>query len=423
MADTAIVGLYLGAASLAGVGASSSVQFLVLGFCNGTGYGVTIPIAQAFGAGDFPTMRRRIYVGLISLMSLSVVIAAACALACPWILRLLATPDDIFDEAYSYLVVIFLGIPFTMLYNALSGIMRAAGDSRTPFCFLLIAVTLNIALDLLFIIAFGMGVFGAALATVLSQGISGFLCAFFIIFKLRVLVPQRTDRIWSWPSCRCLLGMGVPMGLQFSIKAIGSMVMQAANNSLGSMYSASFAAATKIKQLAISPFEALGSAVSTFASQNYGAHDIGRIRKGIAQGTCVTGLLGVILSVLLAVFGRSMCLMFVSRGEEDILNAAGRFLRLGGGFYWTMAVLQVFRQTLQGLGFTKRAVFSGVVEMIVRIALSSALVPRLGYTAVCIMDPAAWGAAALYLTPTLFWSLRSASRRLSQGSATRARDM
>lgn len=405
MADSAIVGHYLGPLSLAGVGASSSVQFLVLGFCTGTCVGTAIPVAQRFGANDLSDMRRCIFIGLVSLLGLSIIIAAFCALFCPAILRLLATPDDIFGDAYSYLFVIFLGIPFTMLYNALSGIMRAAGDSRTPFYFLLIAVTLNIGLDLLFIIVFGMGVFGAALATIISQGVSGALCAVFIIFKSKVLVPKKEDCVWSWVSCKNILFIGVPMGLQFSITAVGSMVMQAANNGLGSFYVSSFTAATKIKQLMICPFNAIGSAVSTFASQNYGAGELQRIRKGILQGTIIATLAGAVLGLISIFFGRSMCLMFVSSSEKNLLDAAGQYLRIIGYFYWAMGILIVLRTTVQGLGFTRRMLVAGVIEMLARTFVSFAFVPALGYTAICIADPSAWLSALVYIIPTLFWCI------------------
>ena len=269
--DSAIVGRVLGANALAAVGASSSVQFLVLGFCTGICCGFGIPLAKYFGAGDRDKMRCCIFNSALLTAGAAVIITTVCAVFCTAILHMLSTPDNIFGDAYSYLLIIFLGIPFTLLYNLLACILRAVGDSRTPFIFLGISSVLNIFLDLLFIVVFRMGCAGAAAATVTAQAVSGVLCFIYIKKHFPELALSPQDRQANGKMIWQLITMGVPMGLQYSITAIGSMVMQSANNSLGSVYISGFTAGMRIKQFAMCPFDAIATAVSVFCGQNLGA--------------------------------------------------------------------------------------------------------------------------------------------------------
>ena len=413
MADAAIVGLYLGSSSFAAVGASGSVQFFILGFCMGLCVGFSIPVSQRFGADDLGRMRCFIFTGTVTLVVFSLALAATCVILCTRILQLMKTPPDIFAEAWDYLCTIFAGMPFLIFYNFFSGNLRAAGDSKSPFCFLLVSITLNIILDLAFIVLFHWGVRGAALATVISQAVSGALCLIYILARVRVLVPQREERHWRVSDCATLLSMGIPMGLQFSITAIGSMVLQAANNSLGSLYVSAFSAAGKIKQLMMSPFDAIGAAVSTFAAQNFGAQKSDRIRRGIAQGLLAAMAYGVVACLVLIFAGQSLCLMFVKAQQKEILEAAGLYSRVSGFFFWLIAILNVVRPTVQSLGFTKRTIFSGVVEMFARCFVTFVFVPRFAFLAVCFADPAAWLCAVLYMSFTLLWCLRKIERDMS----------
>ncbi len=236
MVDAAIVGRYLGTDQLAAVGASSSVQFLVMGFCIGICVGFAIPVAQRYGAEDHKSMRAFIFQGAVLAAIAAILVTTLCAILCPAILRLLSTPSAIYQDAYDYLFVIFLGIPFSILYNYQASILRAVGDSKTPFFFLAFSTVLNIALDLLCIVVFQLGCGGAAIATITAQAISGVCCFFYIIIRYQMLHPQKEDRYMDRQKVQILLTMGLPMGLQFSITAIGSMVMQSANNSLGATY-------------------------------------------------------------------------------------------------------------------------------------------------------------------------------------------
>ena len=284
IADAAIVGKFLGSNALASVGASSSIQFLVLGFCIGICCGFAIPVAQRFGAKDLKEMRSYIFHSYLMTLFFAVFLTAACVICCHGILHLLKTPKNIYGNAYRYLLIIFFGIPFTLLYNLLAGMLRAIGDSRTPFFLLVCSTILNIGLDLLFILVFGWGCAGAAIATISAQGISGILCLLVIIKRFPILNLKKADLVYQGQKMKTLTTMGIPMGLQYSITAIGSMVMQSANNGLGSVYVSGFTAAMRIKQFAMCPFDALATAVSTFVSQNYGAGRFDRIKKGIKQG-------------------------------------------------------------------------------------------------------------------------------------------
>jgi putative MATE family efflux protein len=398
--DAAIVGKTLGEDALAGVGASASVQFLVLGFCIGVACGFAVPIAQRFGAQDEKALRLYVFNAAILTVILAIILPLVCCLLCPNILQLLSTPDDIYDLAYQYLLIIFLGIPFTLLYNLLSGILRSVGDSRTPFLFLAFSTCLNIFLDLFCILVLKWGVAGAAIATITSQAVSGILCLVYILKRIPLLRLHRQDMVPSGRAARMLLLMGLPMGLQFSITAIGSMVMQSANNGLGTAYVTSFTASTRIKQFMMCPFDAIANAASVFCGQNLGARKPDRIRRGLLIA-CGLGVgYGIFAGVVLVCFGRTLSTIFISASSTEILNLSAKYLRYIGCFFWLLGILNTCRLCTQGLGFSGRAVFSGVAEMIARTVVCLGFVSACGYTAICLADQAAWFAACLYIVPT-----------------------
>jgi len=406
MIDAAVVGRYLGTKALAAVGASSSVQFLVMGFCIGICCGFGIPVAQRFGAKDYNAMRSCIFhAGLLSAVS-ALVLAVSCSFLCPAILHMLSTPGDIYQEAYRYLLILFTGIPFTILYNLLSGILRAAGDSKTPFMFLVFSVILNIVLDLLCIMVFGRGCAGAAAATITAQAASGILCFVYMWKKFPIFKLSKKDCKVKGSILRHMVSMGVPMGLQYSVTAIGSMVMQSANNGLGSVYVSGFTAGMRIKQFAMCPFDAVATAVSTFCSQNLGAGKTARIKKGFREGIITGVLYGLCAGTVLIFFGGKLSEIFISASETKVLAASAKYLRCLGFFYWALGILNVSRMTVQGIGYPGRAIFSGVVEMFARIAVSKIFVPVYGFTAICFADQTAWVSAILYIVPVYFICLK-----------------
>lgn len=407
--DAAIVGQSLGAQALASVGASTSVQFLVLGFCMGSCTGFGIPVAKYFGAGDLKHMKNIIFNGAVLTAVIAVIITVLCTLLCPWILQVLSVQSDIYANAYSYLMIIFLGLPFTLLYNYLSSILRAVGDSRTPFLFLAFSAVLNIFLDLFFILVAGWGCAGAAFATIAAQAISGILCLIVIIRRMEVLWLSKENRVVRGDSITELLQMGLPTGLQFSITAIGSMVMQSANNGLGGDYVSAFTAGAKLKQFTMCPFDAIATSVSVFCSQNYGAGKIDRIHKGLRQGIAVGVGYGLFAGLILIFAGRPLSMIFVSKDASGVLDASAKYLRCMGYFYWSLGILNVTRMVTQGLGHSGRAFFSGVMEMIARTIVSLGFVEAFGYTAICFADQTAWIAACCYIAPTCLYCLKKIS--------------
>ena len=321
LVDAAIVGKFLGINALASVGASTSVVFLILGFCNGCCGGFAIPVAQKFGARDYVTMRRYVSVSLKIAGVMSVIIALLTSLLCAFILRTMQTPENIFQGAYSYLLVTFIGVPCTFFYNLLSSIIRALGDSKTPFWFLLFSTILNIILDLFCILIMGWGVTGAAVATVFSQGVSAVLCYFYMYRKFDILKTEPSDRRFRPELARQLMYIGVPMGLQFSITAIGSIMLQSANNALGTACVAAFTSAMRIKMFFICTFESLGIAMATYSGQNYGAGKPERIWLGIKASALMMIIYAAFTFLLLMVGAKYFALIFVDPSETEILLA------------------------------------------------------------------------------------------------------
>lgn len=404
--DAAIVGKYLGINALASVGASTSVVFLILGFCTGCCSGFSIPVAQKFGARDYVTMRRFISVSLKISGVMSVAIAIITSLLCAFILRTMQTPENIFDGAYIYLLITFIGIPSIFFYNLLSGIIRALGDSKTPFWFLLLSSVLNIILDLFCIIVLGWGVAGAAIATVFSQGVSSVLCYIYMNRKYEILKTTPSERRFRSDIARQLLGIGVPMGLQFSITAIGSIMLQSANNALGTACVAAFTAAMRIKMFFMCALDSLGIAMATYSGQNYGAGKPIRIWQGIKSSYVMMLVYVAAINIIIWCFAEKFALLFIDPSETEVIKDTALFLHINLSFFPLLGSLIILRYTIQGAGYTKLAMFSGVSEMIARIMVSLVVVPLFGYLGVCYGDPTAWLFANLFLTPAFIYVYR-----------------
>lgn len=410
--DGMIVGRMLGADALAAVGASSSVQFLVLGLCIGSCSGFAIPISQRFGAGDERGLHVCVWHSVILSAILAAIMTTVTAILCPWILRLMQTPDTIYDNAYAYLFVIFCGLPFTILYNMTAGMLRAVGNSRAPFLFLAVATFLNIFLDMFCIAVLHWGCAGAAVATVASQALSGLFCLLYIIKKVPQLHPTRRDMRWDGHAARILVSCGLPMGLQYSITAIGSMTMQSANNSLGSVYVSGFTAGTKIKQLVMCPFDAISTSLATYVGQNYGARKMDRVKKGVTQTILCSLAYGVAAGVIMVSAGRTLSSLFLTADNASALDASAQYLRCMGYLFWVLAFLNVFRCTMQSLDAAGLAILSGVIEMAARVTVASVFVPIYGYNAICWTDQSAWVTATIYVSAMSFVIIRRLTQKL-----------
>lgn len=401
--DAAIVGRWIGVEALAAVGASSSIMFLVMGFCNGACAGFAIPVAQSFGAKDYHKMR--IYVA--NAVRISAVIATVVTLLslmfCHRILQLVNTPTDIFHDAYIFLMLQFAAIPLTFGFNLFSGQIRALGNSRQPFYFLITSAIVNILFDVVLILGCRMGVAGAGIATWLSQALSVALCIWYIRKHMQLLIPNGKELQFDNKRTSILLNNGVPMGLQFSITGIGIIMLQSANNALGTTCVAAFTASMRIKYLFTCVFENIGVAMATYCGQNLGARKMERITRGVKDAICLMLVYFVFTFIVIYPFADWMMRLFVDSGEAEVVSRAAQFMRIANYFYPALGLLTILRYSIQGLGFSNLSMLSGVMEMIARCGVSLWLVPALAWTGVCLGDPVAWCMADVFLIPAFIW--------------------
>jgi putative MATE family efflux protein len=412
--DTAIVSWFLGKEAYTGMGTTGAVNFLIMGFCMGVCNGFAIPVAQRFGAKDYKSMRKFVSHAIILCSVFAVVMTLLVSIFCRQILVIMKTPEDVFEYAYIYILVIFLGIPVTYMYNLLSAIIRALGDSKHPVEYLIIASVLNIVLDLLFIIPLHWGIFGAAFATVVSQLAAGTMCLVYIIKKIDILHLRKEDWELDRDHFVILFNMGVPMGLQYSITAIGSVILQTAINALGTDAAAAVTTGGKVGMFFCIPFDALGSTMATYGGQNVGAKKLDHLQQGLVAAVKLGCGYAILAFVVLALFGRQFSMIFLDAGEAACLDNAHMFLFYNSMFYVPLALVNIVRFLIQGMGFSMFAVLAGVMEMIGRSVVAILLVPKFGFIAICLASPAAWILADLFLIPA-FIMVRNKLRRIFGG--------
>lgn len=411
MVDTLIVGKFLGVNPLAGVGSTSSLNFMVLGFCMGVCNGFAIPVAQMFGAKEEHRLRRYVTNGAWLCIVFSIVMTLVVVAVCRPVLVLMQTPEEIFEYAYVYIVIVFWGIPCTFLYNILAAIIRSLGDSKTPVIFLAISSGINIVLDLVFVLAFDMGVEGPAIATVLAQGISGIICLFYMYRNFPVLHASRDEWKPELHYMGKLCFIGIPMGLQYSITAIGSLVLQTAVNGLGAMVVAGVTAAQKINMFISCPIESLGQTMAPYAGQNMGAGKIDRIGKGLKSAVLMGWGVSIICFLIAVLFGKQLTLLFVDAGETEIIAYSYQFLLFCIGGYCLLTLVNTVRFTIQGMGFSVFAILSGIMEMIARILAATVVVQMIGFAGTCLAHPMAWLFADVFLIPAFFWCRKKVAKQ------------
>jgi MATE efflux family protein len=417
LVDTMIVGKYLGVDPFAGVGSTGSLNFIVIGFCMGLCSGFSVPISQSFGAKDFPLLRKMVTNSVWLCTFFSVVITTLMLLFCRPVLTWMNTPENIFEYAYIYIFIIFAGIPCTILYNMTAAILRALGDSKSPIIFLAISSAINIGLDLLLIIVFRMGVDGAALATVVSQGVSGVISIIYIKKKFDILAMEKGDWKLERHLAGKLTGVGIPMGLQYSITGIGSVILQTAVNGLGSIYVASMTAGSKINIFLACPFDALGQTMAPYAGQNIGARKLDRVGKGL-RAACIIGfIVSGLMVIVVKLFGGQLTMLFLDEKDPVIMQNSTQFLIIVSAFYCLLTLVNTVRFTIQGMGFSSLAIIAGVMEMIARGIAGMLLVPAFGYLGACYSSPLAWLLADAFLIPAFFLCKRKVARQLEVGKA------
>ena len=406
MVDTMVVGRFLGVDALAGVGSTGSISFMLLGFCMGVCAGFAIPVAQKFGSQDYAGLRRIVGSMIWLGAGIALVMTVGTTVLCRNILVWMNNPQETFHYAFDYIFIIFLGIPASMLYNLLSGIIRSLGDSKTPLLFLIFSSILNVILDLVLILVCGMGVAGAAIATVFSQLISGILCLVFMIRRFPILHLSRDDLKLRSVECRILLSMGLPMGLQYSITAIGSILLQTAVNDLGATAMASMTAGNKLSLFLVVPLDAIGTAAATYVGQHVGAGKLERIHEGTKASAVIGIVYSVVIFLLVYFLGDIVLSLFVDSGETIIIEMGHHFLSVVSAFYILLLFVNLLRFSIQGMGFSNYAMIAGVLEMIARGALAILLVPQFGFDAVCFASPAAWVMADMFLVPMYFYGMK-----------------
>ena len=399
MVDNIIVGNTLGDNAFAGVGATTSLAFLIIGFVQGLTAGFAVKTSQYFGNQDEERVKSSVATSIVLSAVLTVILTFASVFTTMPILNLMQTPDEIIEYSYDYFVVVFAGLGATMLYNLVSSILRALGDSKVPLLFLVLASVINVGLDLLFIVVFKMGVAGAGWATVISQLISGVACAIYMFKKYEILRLSRRHFKMSFKFSWAHLKIGLPMAVQYSIIAVGIMVQQAALNAFGTLYVSAYTAASKIDSLITQALVAMGSSVATYVGQNFGAGEIGRINKGVNQAMLVSVGLAIV-GGLLVYFGSDLLTsLFVKNPSAEMLDLSKRYLFWQGVFYIGLAVIYVYRNALQGMGYSMLTTAGGVIELAMRILASFLLVKVWSYLGLCLSNPCAWiGVDVLYLT-------------------------
>ena len=406
MADTIIVGQFVGTGALAAVGSTGTIMFLITGFATGLGTGFTILTAQRFGAGDMKGMRRSVFTAAVLTVIVSVLVTAASVIFMHPLLSLMQTPADIYDDAYAYIIVIMWGLAAQMLYNLLSALLRAIGNSKMPLYFLILAAVLNVILDLVFIINFKMGTAGAAYATVISQGVSGLLCLLYIVKAVPIFRLSRRDMVMDGKMMAEQLKVGLPMALQFSITAIGSIMVQTSLNMLGSTLVAAYTAAGKIEQILTQAYVALGTAMANYSAQNVGAGDIPRIRQGFRAATIWGSVYSVAAGVLIMTVGKYLTYLFVSEDAAMLLDSVDLYLKCIGFFFIPLNIVNAYRNGLQGLGYGLLPMTAGVAELAGRGVIAVISARYSSYFGICMAGPAAWVLAGGLLVVLYFYIVK-----------------
>ncbi len=423
LVDTMIVGQYLGKEALAGVGSTGSLNFIVLGFCMGICNGFSVIVAQFFGAKDEHNLRKSVANSIWLSVIIGVIVTALTSIFCRPILHLMNTPDSIYEYAAKYIFIIFLGIPCIILYNLSAAIIRALGDSRSPIIFLAIAAVLNIGLDMLFIGGLGMNVEGAAYATVLAQGISGACCVHFIRRRFSILKMNMDEMRPDTEIMRRLVGIGIPMGLQYSITGIGSVILQFSVNGLGDVSVAAMTTALKVHILLSCPLDGLGQSMAPYTGQNVGAKKLDRVGQGLRDALKISALICIILLIIVILFGSHAATLFLDKdklAEEApvIIRLSRQYLLTVTAFDFLVAIVNTVRFTIQGMGFSNFAMIAGLMEMLARSLAGLVLIPLLGFTGACLSSPLAWIFADAFLIPAYFWCKKKLSSEAQSTSAS-----
>ena len=397
MVDTMVAGYCLGDQAIAAIGSTSSLYGLVIDLAWGLNSGFALIVTQAFGAHE----RWKIRKAIGHMMVLDGIIAAALAIPAliflPSLMQLMNTPESIFDQAYSYMVVIIAGLPATICYNMFAGILRAFGNSRTPLYFLIFSSVLNIALDLLFVAVFQMGVGGAALATVAAQVVSGVLAGIYVYHSYCDMLPAKEDFRLEKGLTKEMLATGTAMGFMYSLVDLGSVVFQGASNALGEIYIAAHTAARRIINILMQPMSGLMNASGTFVGQNWGAKQKQRIRDTLKKIMGMQIAWGLFSCLIVYLFGQAIIRFVTGTQSEEILDNAVMSLRIHFPFFPVLGVLLAMRVSMQSMGQKTAPVVSSVIELLMKIIAALWMIPAFGFVGVCVTEPVTWAIMTAFL--------------------------
>jgi len=396
IADSIIVGRFVGKDALAAVGATSSITFLFFALCNGIGSGGGIIVSQYYGAHEDDNVKKCIVNTGFIMLIVPLLFGTIAFISAPALLGLLGTPADILSDATVYVRFMSVGIMFVSLYNYMAAMLRALGDSRTPLYFLIVSTIINVFLDILFVYVFEMGVKGAALATIISQFSAAISCGIYAHKVNPYFRLTRDDFSITAQMSYKIIRLGVPMSLQYALIAVSSMAVQRIVNSYGTVVVASFTATSRIEQLIHQPYATLGASLSTFCGQNYGAGQYDRVQAGYKKGLIIMGIWSVIMVTVMQLFGGTITSLFVSDPEVIELGAYG--LRITSLFYVALGMIYVVRGVLTGMGDAFFALFNGIIEVIGRFTIPLFITQYLGM-----------GATGIWLSTGIVWVLSGAT--------------
>lgn len=415
MVDTIIVGRCVGMDALAAVGATGTISFLILGFALGLTSGFTVLTAQKFGAGDIKGMKLSVTNALMLSFLVSVIMTIVSVLGMRRLLRVMNTPANIFEMSYDYIIIIVGGMFFTILYNIMASLLRAVGNSKAPFYFLVLSACLNIVLDLVLIKKFSMGVKGAAYATIISQAVSGVLCVLYSVKKVDILVPGKEERRGDSQCIKNQLSVGIPMALQFSITALGTMIAQAALNLFGSTVMASYTAANKACQFATLPYGAMGATMATYCAQNRGVNDIERIKKGVRISGIISAVYSLLIYAVAMLTLSPLMRLFFDASENvdfgEVLGYGRTYMLVAGTCFVPLGLIFIYRNAMQGCGYSFLAMLGGVVELISRWVIATVATKLHSYVGVCWADPATWLVTGIFLMFSYYYTLNVMRKR------------
>ena len=415
--DTLIVGRFLGVEALAAVGCTGSLMFLMLGFVIGFSTGITIYTGQRYGAKDMQGVRQSAAACTILSLGASVILTVIGVAFCRQLLVWMQTPPEIMEGAVAFISIIYGGIVMFVFLQMQTNILRALGDSKMPTVILAAALVVNIILEPVAILVLEWGIPGAAIATVVAQFIGNAICYLYIHRRVPMLHTRREDWKVPWEILRGHLKIGLPMGFQSSIIAIGAVVLQVALNNLGPTAVAAYAASQKVDSVAMMPMMSFGLAMAAYTAQNFGAQKYERIAEGVRKCCYMSVSFSILAGALLIVFGPDIMYLFVGEGQQQVIDYGQQYLIVNGSCYWILSLLFIFRYTLQGLGQSVVPTIAGIMELVMRVAAAVFLCSVWGYLGACLANPMAWIGSCVPLAIAFFWTSRTFRKKYQQISA------